>query len=53
MCIRDRAKNAYEEKIGQKISWEEFAELFPDAMAYSATSIFDPVLCEPVSYTHL
>lgn len=41
-----KAKNAYEEKIGQKISWEEFAELFPDAMAYSATSIFDPVLCE-------
>ena len=40
------AKNSYEEKIGQKISWEEFAELFPDAMAYSATSIFDPVLCE-------
>ena len=40
------AKNAYEEKLGQKISWEEFAELFPDQMAQGGTSIFDPVLCE-------
>jgi len=27
------AKNDYEAKIGQKISWEEFAELFPGAFA--------------------
>lgn len=40
------AKNAYEAKLGKKISWEEFAELFPDAMAQGGTSIFDPVLCE-------
>lgn len=41
-----KAKNAYEKKIGQEISWEEFAELFPDQMAINGTSIFDPVLCE-------
>lgn len=40
------AKNAYEEKIRAKISWEEFAALFPDAMQQGGTSIFDPVLCE-------
>lgn len=40
------AKNAYEAKIGQKITWEEFAELFPEQMAQGGTSIFDPVLCE-------
>lgn len=40
------AKNAYETKVGQKITWEEFAELFPDQMAQGGTSIFDPVLCE-------
>lgn len=41
-----KAKNAYESKIGKKISWEEFAELFPEQMAQGGTSIFDPVLCE-------
>lgn len=41
-----QAKNEYEAKIGQKISWEEFAELFPEVMAQGGTSIFDPVLCE-------
>lgn len=40
------AKNAYEAKIGKKMSWEEFATLFPEAMAQGGTSIFDPVLCE-------
>lgn len=40
------AKNAYEAKLGKKISWEEFAELFPEAMQQGGTSIFDPVLCE-------
>jgi hypothetical protein len=40
------AKNAYEAKIGHKISWDEFAHLFPEEMAQSGTSMFDPVLCE-------
>nr|WP_325297137.1 ParB N-terminal domain-containing protein [uncultured Dysosmobacter sp.] len=40
------AKNAYEKKVGQKISWDEFTELFPEAMQQGGTSIFDPVLCE-------
>lgn len=40
------AKNDYEAKLGKTISWEEFAELFPDAMQQGGTSIFDPVLCE-------
>ena len=39
-------KNEYERKAGKKISWEEFANLFPHAMTFSGTSIFDPVLCE-------
>jgi DNA modification methylase len=39
-------KNAYERKIGSKITWDEFAWLFPQAMTLSGTSIFDPVLCE-------
>jgi len=42
------AKNAYEEKVGKKISWEEFAELFPQKMQQTGTSIFDPVLCEVI-----
>lgn len=41
-----KAKNAYEEKLGQKISWEEFTDLFPELMSQGGTSIFDPVLCE-------
>lgn len=41
-----RAKNDYEAKLGQRISWDEFTRLFPDAMAQGGTSIFDPVLCE-------
>ena len=42
------AKNAYEMKIGKKITWEEFAKLFPHEMQQTGTSIFDPVLCEVV-----
>lgn len=41
-----QAKNDYEAKVGKKISWEEFANLFPEVMAQGGTSIFDPVLCE-------
>lgn len=40
------AKNAYEDKIGSKITWDEFAKLFPQEMKMTGTSIFDPVLCE-------
>lgn len=40
------AKNAYEQKIGKKISWEEFSYLFPNEMVQNGTSMFDPVLCE-------
>ena len=43
-----KAKNDYEAKTGKKISWEEFAKLFPQEMAQAGTSIFDPVLCEVV-----
>lgn len=39
-------KNKYEELIGEKISWDEFLELFPESGAQASTSIFDPVLCE-------
>jgi 16S rRNA G966 N2-methylase RsmD len=39
-------KNKYEKKIGAKITWQEYAELFPDNISLSGTSIFDPVLCE-------
>jgi len=42
------AKNAYEMKTGKKISWEEFANLFPQEMIQTGTSIFDPVLCEVI-----
>ena len=42
------AKNAYEMKIGKKVSWEEFAKLFPHEMQQTGTSVFDPVLCEVV-----
>lgn len=40
------AKNEYEKKIGKKIGWDEFAELFPWLMKQPGTSIFDPVICE-------
>lgn len=40
------AKEAYEKKIGKKITWDEFAELFPEEMVQNGTSVFDPVLCE-------
>ena len=41
-------KNQYEELIGEKITWDEFYELFPDTNAQVSTSIFDPVICELV-----
>jgi hypothetical protein len=41
-----KAKNAYETKTGNKVTWREFAELLPQEMALMETSIFDPVLCE-------
>jgi DNA modification methylase len=39
-------KNAYDEKLGRKSTWEEFATAHPEAITQSGTSIFDPVLCE-------
>ena len=45
-----KKKNEYEEKIGYKVSWEEFFEKNPDITGtVPGTSIFDPVLCE-ISY---
>ena len=45
-----KKKNEYEEKIGHKVSWEEFLEKNPDITGtFQGTSIFDPVLCE-ISY---
>ena len=40
------AKNAYEARLGRKVSWEEFYTAYPNAAAQTGTSIFDPVLCE-------
>lgn len=39
-------KNRYEEKVGKKVSWDEFFEANPDVKLLPGTSIFDPVLCE-------
>jgi len=45
-----KKKNEYEEKLGYKVSWEEFFEKNPDITGtVPGTSIFDPVLCE-ISY---
>ena len=41
-----KKKNEYEAKVGQEITWEQFATLFPSEMKQGGTSIFDPVLCE-------
>lgn len=42
-------KNAYDEKLGRKSEWSEFAAAHPEAIKQGGTSIFDPVLCE-ISY---
>jgi DNA modification methylase len=39
-------KNAYDEKLGRKSTWQEFATAHPEAITQTGTSIFDPVLCE-------
>lgn len=39
-------KNREEKKAGRKLSWEEFAQQFPEAIVQKGTSIFDPVLTE-------
>jgi hypothetical protein len=41
-----KAKNEVERDLGQKMSWAEFAKLFPEEIKQLGTSIFDPVLCE-------
>lgn len=43
-----KEKAAYEDKIGRKVTWEEFYAANPDAYCQPGTSIFDPVLCELV-----
>lgn len=39
-------KSREEKKAGAKMSWQEFAEKFPEAISQKGTSIFDPVLTE-------
>lgn len=39
-------KNAFDEKLGRKSAWAEFAEAHPEAIVQGGTSIFDPVLTE-------
>ena len=43
-------KNQVEKQLGRKLSWQEFAEQYPEEMHHTGTSVFDPVLCE-VSYS--
>lgn len=45
-----KKKGAYEEEVGRRVSWQEFAEARPEALRMHGTSVFDPVLCE-VLYT--
>ncbi|MCL2887470.1 MAG: site-specific DNA-methyltransferase [Betaproteobacteria bacterium] len=40
------AKNAYEKRIGHKVTWPEFTQANPGVVQQPGTSIFDPVLCE-------
>lgn len=39
-------KGQYEKQIGRKVTWEEYAKMFPDQIKLGGTSIFDPVVCE-------
>ncbi|MBQ9168883.1 MAG: ParB N-terminal domain-containing protein [Oscillospiraceae bacterium] len=39
-------KGKYEREIGRKVSWDEFAKMFPEKIKLGGTSIFDPVVCE-------
>ena len=39
-------KNAFDEKLGRKSEWSEFAAAHPEAIKQGGTSIFDPVLTE-------
>lgn len=42
-----KTKERAEEILGRTMSWDEFAEVFPNAFAaHGQTSVFDPVLCE-------
>lgn len=41
-----KAKNAYDEKIGMKSTWEDFVKNNKGVKLQSGTSKFDPVLCE-------
>ena len=39
-------KSEYERQIGRKVTWDEYAKMFPDEIKMGGTSIFDPVVCE-------
>ena len=39
-------KGEYEQQIGRKVTWDEYAKMFPDEIKMPGTSIFDPVICE-------
>lgn len=39
-------KEKYEQRVGRKVSWNEFLEACPDTKTLATTSIFDPVMCE-------
>jgi len=39
-------KRLYENSVGRKIPWAEYAEKFPERLSLTGTSIFDPVVCE-------
>lgn len=43
-----KAKNAYEARIGRKVTWPEFTAANPGVLQQAGTSVFDPVLCELV-----
>lgn len=41
-----KKKAEIEAKIGRTLKWDEFAQMCPDAIRMTGTSIFDPVVCE-------
>lgn len=41
-----KSKARYENKIGRRVTWEEFYREHPNERRLLGTSVFDPVLCE-------
>ena len=39
-------KSKLEAELGRTLGWDEFAQMSPDAITMTGTSIFDPVVCE-------